>query len=257
MFDFLWRSDKCPVEETRRQWLDRSFAWLLNAFELDHIRNKKILVPHESTFPFQFVGDEENAYEVIDLIAPQMDLDPEDIDIEFYDEGPTEIATGGAFQPRMFLKQVEGVKYSAGHYLGKNDAGKYQLGIEKKHLKKPEQMVATLAHELAHVKLLGEERIKKNNESLTDMLTVVFGLGIFGANCAFQYRSSFDSWGYSKLGYLRQMDWGYILALLAHIREENTPDWINFLTLNVKHDFLQSERFIIKNREKIFSKPEV
>ena len=45
------------------------------------------------------------------------------------------------------------------------------------------------------------------------------------------------------------MDWGYALALFAYMREEKTPEWINFLTLNVKSDFKQSERFIDENRD--------
>jgi hypothetical protein len=136
-------------------------------------------------------------------------------------------------------------------FIGKKEDGKYHIGLESKYLNKPEQMIATLAHELAHIKLLGEERLKKNNETLTDLTTIIFGLGMFGANSAFQFRNSFDSWGYSRVGYLTQMDWGYALALLAFIKDEKSPDWSKFLTLNVRSDFEQSERFIDKNRNLI------
>jgi hypothetical protein len=101
-------------------------------------------------------------------------------------------------------------------------------------------MVATLAHEIAHIKLLGEGRINQNDERLTDLTTVVFGLGIFNANAAFQILRGVDSWGYSEQGYLTQMEWGYALALLAYLKEDRSPKWLQFLTPNVKGDFKRS-----------------
>ena len=251
MFGFFKKSDNCPIDESRRYYIEKCFVWLIHTFGSEFIKNKKVLTPQETDFPFKFVGDEENAYEVIDVIAPQMNIDPDLIEIEIYNESPNEIRTGGAFHSRIFLKQVADETYSAGLYWGKKEDGKYHIGLESKYLAKPEQMIATLAHELAHIKLLGEERLKKNNETLTDLTTIIFGLGIFGANSAFQFRNSFDSWGYSRVGYLTQMDWGYGLALLAFIKKEKSPDWSKFLTLNVKSDFEQSERFIDKNRNLI------
>jgi hypothetical protein len=258
MFGFFSRSSsssKCPVTEERRLVIDKSFNRLLRIFGADYVKSKTILLPREEDFPFEFVGDEENAYEILDVLAPQMDLNIDDIEIDFYTEAETEIKTGGAFHDRIFLQAAENADFSAGLYWGKQADGKYHIGLETKHLNNAQQVIATLAHELAHVKLLGEERIKKNDETLTDLATIVFGLGVFGANTAFQFRNSFDSWGYSRTGYLTQMDWGYALALFAYIREEKAPGWINFLTLNVKSDFRQSERFIRENEDIILKSP--
>jgi hypothetical protein len=47
-----------------------------------------------------------------------------------------------------------------------------------------------VAHELARVRLLGEQRINTDcgdQEQLTDLATVFFGLGIFTADAAFDY----------------------------------------------------------------------
>jgi hypothetical protein len=67
--------------------------------------------------------------------------------------------------------------------------------------------------------VLGENRIKINNEPLTDSTTVFFGLGLFNANEAFKTFKDFKSYGWSTQGYLSQTQWGYALALFAHIRE--------------------------------------
>lgn len=254
MFSFFNRKAKCPVEEERRQWIDKAFIWLVHEFGADFIKNVKVLTPNETDFPFKFVGDEENAYEVLDVIAPPLNINVDDIEIEFYTEAESEIETGGAYYTNYFLKQADGEEYSSGHYRGKLADGKYHIGFETKFLNNPEQMIATLAHELLHIKLLGEERIKKNDETLTDLATIIFGLGIFGANSAFQLKSTRKDWGCIQSGYLSQMDWGYALALFAFIRKEKTPEWINFLTLNVKSDFEHSEKFISEN-EAIILKP--
>src|SRR5258708_16168780 len=95
-----------------------------------------------------------------------------------------------------------------------------------------EGLIATIAHELAHIKLLGEERMSKNNEPLTDLTTIIFGLGIFGANSAATFQTGKFSWSHGRQGYLSQMDWGYALGVFAHIRGENFTDWSKYLTLN-------------------------
>lgn len=105
-------------------------------------------------------------------------------------------------------------------------------------------MVATLAHELSHIKLLGEERLLENDEQVTDLNTIIFGLGIFNANAAFASYQDFRSQGWRKLGYLTQMDWGYALALFAQLRGENDPDWTKHLCKNVKSDFAKSYRYL-------------
>ena len=56
----------------------------------------------------------------------------------------------------------------------------------------PMALVATIGHELGHERLAGEGRVagRADEEQLTDLLTVYFGLGVFNANAAFQYTSA-------------------------------------------------------------------
>ena len=116
----------------------------------------------------------------------------------------------------------------------------------------PENLVATLAHEFAHIKLLGENRIDNNDEYLTDLLTVVFGFGIFNANTAFREHKSHHSFGYNTSGYLKQPQWGYALALYIYFKEEDNPEWIKFLTPNIRSDIRRSLDFIYTNPDVIF-----
>jgi hypothetical protein len=102
-----------------------------------------------------------------------------------------------------------------------------------------------LAHELAHIKLLGEERLEQNDEQLTDLAAVAFGLGVFGANAAFSSYQDFTSFGWQQSGYLKQMDWGYVLALFARLRNEEDPEWAKHLCKNLQSDYTKSYRYLL------------
>jgi hypothetical protein len=241
--------DTCPVEEEKRLWLEKAIKWLVNSVGEETIKSKKTLTPSQEDFPIKFNGDQSTLIKTSDIIAVQMDIAPTDIFFDVYTEGLKEINMGAN---RIFMNTGEDDKQTAGLYWGKKEDGKYHVAINEDNLTQPEKLIATIAHEFSHIKLLGEGRIKKNNEPLTDLTTVVYGLGIFNANAAFHFKRDINSWGYSKLGYLSQMDWGYALALVSYIRGEKSPKWIKFLDRTVKSDFLQGERFIEKNEEIIF-----
>jgi len=246
--------DTCPIEESQRQWIDNALLWLLKAFGEENIIAKKMLTPSFEDFPIKFNGEHQTTIDTCNIIASQMDINPADISLDIYEEGREEISTGSPTGVRIFMQNDNAGKSTSGLYWGKQEDGKYHVALEEKNLSQPEKMIATLSHELSHIKLLGEGRIEKNNEPLTDLTTVVFGLGVFNANAAFQFRNNRDSWGYSKLGYLSQMEWGYALALLSHLKKEENPKWAEYLDRSVKADFKQSTRFILKNPDLLFQK---
>ncbi|MEO8769645.1 MAG: hypothetical protein ABI402_06160 [Ferruginibacter sp.] len=255
MFGLFSKKDpnRCPVTEENRLWIESSFSLLVDLFGKENIMNRAVLVPHHSHFPIQYNGEDKTAIDTLKILAKQMEVEFDDIALNFYHEGLTELATGSPLNgARIFLNSAPDDKNSAGLYFGKEEDGKYHIAMERRKLKQPENMVATLSHEIAHIKLLGETRIEDNDEKLTDFTTVIFGLGIFNANAAFQTFRTIDSSGWRKMGYLSQMEWGYALALFAHIRGEKTPDWIEWLSLNVKGDFKQGERFIENYPELLF-----
>lgn len=241
------KKDECPIPDQRREWLEYAFHWLVDTFGEETIRSRRVLLPHHSDFPIRYNGHRQTAHDTIDILARQMEIDREAIDLFFYDEGIREISTGGPFGNSLYTTgEGKGLKYSSGRYLGLEADGKYHIGLDEKNLAEPEHMVAVLAHELSHIKLLGEHRLEENNEQLTDLNTILFGLGIFNANAAFSTFQDFRSHGWQKLGYLTQMDWGYALGLFAALRGESDPDWATHLCKNVKSDFRKSLRYLTR-----------
>ena len=83
-----------------------------------------------------------------------MELDINEINVDTYDQNIQEIS--GDFGHRIWteIDKDSDEKLSAGLYFGKNDQGKYDIFIEKSNLSDGENLIATLAHEFSHIKIL-------------------------------------------------------------------------------------------------------
>lgn len=84
---------------------------------------------------------------------------------------------------------------AAGHF--QQDGGVPVVAFRRRQLRHPVALTATLAHELAHARLLTERRVdaaRKDHEQLTNLATVFFGLGVFTANAAFDFSKSQYGW---------------------------------------------------------------
>jgi len=226
----------CPVEEAERIWIERSFLSLLTLFGEENTLTRQVLLPVTKDFPIKYDGSERAAFETLKVVARQMEVPIDKIKLDFFDKQLQYITDGSP----------------GGFYYGKGENDKFEISVVRTLLNEPEDMVAVLAHETAHIKLLGEDRITENNEPLTDLTTIFFGLGVFNANAAFKTFADNKYWGWSQSGYLSQMAWGYALALFAYVRQEETPAWASHLCKNVKGDFIQGQNFIANNEEVVF-----
>ena len=242
----------CPLDQEMRLWMENSFLWLATQFGQDTILSKKVLEPTPQDFPFRYDGSQTSLIKTAEIVAAQMDVNLEEVNLQTYDENIK--AFDGEMGHRMFTEvdRDSKEKLAAGLYFEINKNGKYDIFIEQQNLSQPENLVATLAHEFAHIKILGEKRLDFNDELLTDLTTVVFGLGIFNANASFRFYQGFDSWGHNSVGYLKQQEWGYALALYAYYKEEKSPGWVKHLTKNIQSDYKKSECYIYANQDKVF-----
>lgn len=173
---------------------------------------------------------------MLERVCGDMGIAPETVELAFYvDDRPT-FAEG--------LSQG-----TAGTY--HEEDGKYYVSIEVGTPKDPLALVATLAHELGHVLLLGHGRISPDipdHEPLTDLLTVYCGFGVFTANSVIhethEYDAHFSRWSLGRRGYLSMDLYGYALARFAHARGEENPPWVKHLRPDVRAAFNKAFRFI-------------
>jgi hypothetical protein len=243
---------ECPIDTDTRLWMEQAFVWLVQEFGQDNLFKKPMLLPTTEHFPIPYDGSKESFVQTARIVAHQMEIDLEQINLDLYNESIQEIQSDYGFRMYTVPDENSEAQLTAGLYFGKNEGGKFDVFIEKNNLKDPEKLVATIAHEFAHIKLLGEKRVPFNDESLTDLTTVLFGIGIFNANCAFREIRNFDTRGHSTLGYLKQREWGYALALYAYFRQETSPAWKSHLTPNIRSDLKKSTAFIYANPDRIF-----
>lgn len=257
MFGLFSKKNKndCPIDMETRLWMENAFLWLATQFGHDNIATRPMLLPTPEHFPVRYDGSEESLTRTAAIIARQMELDISEINLYTYEQSLQEFNGGFGHGIWTQVDKDSGEEMAAGLYFDKNEQGKYEMFIEKRNLSDPENLVATVAHEFAHIKLLGEKRLDFNDEELTDLTPVVFGLGIFNANSSFKEHKTYDGYGHNSIGYLKQKEWGYALALYAYFREEENPDWIKYLTPNIKSDFKKSIDYINANTDKVFQEP--
>lgn len=154
--------------------MEDALIWLINQFGEEKILSTQTLTPTKDFFPTHFDGTDSHAISILSIVAQQMDVNPNGIKVEFYSEGTS--PSQQLYETSILLQQFEEDQYSAGQYLGKNNNGDFLIAIERGQLSEPDKLIATMAHEIAHIKILGENRLQENDEYLTDLTTVFFGL---------------------------------------------------------------------------------
>lgn len=228
---------ECPVAPRERHWIETSMAWFRDEFGVDGLR-KPIVLPTNEFFP-----DPHDIRALVTQLCGYADVDPATITIELYgDSAEDDLARAAGLTTRS-----RGV---AGHY--RRVGGRAVIGTDSTLGTTPDRLVATVAHELGHVRLLDEGRIdagRADHEPLTDLLTVYLGLGIFTANARFDYRQDDQRRTTSNLGYLTEPMFGYGLACHAWLRGEARPDWLRYVDTNPRTYAKRGLRYLAANAQ--------
>jgi hypothetical protein len=241
-------SPKCSVDEESKKWLESLFCWLLEEFGENVVKNTLVVLPDDEFFPHKFSAKREDIKILFDTVCEYMETVGDNFELYFYEDEHQKL------RHRTPFWDVSGSE-AAGlyHEIGEN---KYVVGLKLEQDINPENLIATMAHEIAHARLLGEKRIShedENNEYLADLTTVIFGMGIFNANSAFNFSQYTDTktqgWQASRQGYLSEEAFGYALAMFAYVRNEKSPSWAKFLKVGVKHHFTNSLKFLFKTKD--------
>ncbi|GAA2360692.1 hypothetical protein GCM10010170_055690 [Dactylosporangium salmoneum] len=227
-----------PVEQT---WIEHSLDWLLTEFGEQRLR-ATVLLPTEEHFPGAYEGTTGDVETLVYRLCRHMGVDPARIEVE---HGEPDHDPGLAAHVPLHTSW----QGAAGHF--RTRAGRAVLAIRTDLTARPMALVATVAHELGHVLLLGDGRIspaREDHEALTDLLTVFFGLGIFSANAAFDHRREVRG-GYAytsrtRLGYLTEPMYGYALARYAWLRDEPHPPWATHLDANPRAFLKRGLRYL-------------
>ncbi|HEX8630240.1 MAG TPA: hypothetical protein VF755_18945 [Catenuloplanes sp.] len=235
----MWFAAKCPVRPEEQQWIDVSMDWLVDSFGED-VLHRPVMLPTDEFFPGTYTGSRDDVRAVLGRVAAHMRVDTARVDLLF--ESPDEAQAALLSSLPAYQRSSTD---AAGHYRRRDGRG--VITVREDQARDPMALVATLAHELGHERLIGEGRHDggaKDHEPLTDLLTVVFGLGIFAANSAFDYRGDSGGWQTRRLGYLTEPMFGYALGRYAWLRGETSPGWARYLDTNPRAYQKRSLRFL-------------
>lgn len=223
---------KLPVTTEQQAWLDQSFQFLIELFGVAWLRGAPLVLPNREFFPREWEPTEDWALFAFDRVRELMHVPAGRAELIFLDDPVAELRKSG-----MYVKQE---RHAAGTYreIQTGDATPLaEIAIKYSLVNEPDQMVAVMAHEMAHVLLLGGGKIKRDldrMEPLTDLMTVFSGFGILNANTSHIHRSGPRGWSVSSGGYLTEREYAYSLALFAWARRETAPAWDKELTKNVR-----------------------
>jgi hypothetical protein len=246
MFGWLF-PPSCPCDPAAKAWVERRLRWLSEDFDDHAFNGRPIVLPTLEFFPDRYDGSRPTVQTLLERVCGYMDVVPDLVTLEF-------VADAG----KIWLVNDAGdyIPHAAGTY--EEGERQFIIRIDKSGLGDPMGLVGTMAHELAHVRLLGEGRLtgqEYDNELLTDLTVVFFGLGIFLANTPRNWASQYKRWPGTNLykpEYMTPPMFGYALAHLAWFRGEQKPNWARHLHWNAWPDFKQAIRFLFKVGESAY-----
>lgn len=102
-----------------------------------------------------------------------------------------------------------------------------EVSYNPSQVRRPEALIATFAHELAHYLIHSVETPtpggEEYEEHATDLVAVFMGFGVFLANSAFTFHQFTDvdshGWRTFAQGYLSESELTYCLAVFLHLKE--------------------------------------
>ena len=235
---------RAPIDERARLWIDQRLRWLGDEFGADRLIDSPIILPTPEYFPDPYDGSFASVETMFERVCGYMDVSPNIIDLR---------ASSDSNRPEMVNESGHALATAAGTY--GEGSSRFIIRLDRTQFDRPMELVGTMAHELAHVRTIGENRTNPDafdNELLTDLTAVFFGFGIFLANAPRHWHSQLSYWPGTQLRkpeYMTLPMYGYALAMIASIRFEEKPAWLKHLRRDARAEFRAAARYLGARRD--------
>jgi hypothetical protein len=240
---FGWFSPSCPVDNAAKNWIENRVEWLVEQFGIDQFARNVMILPIPEFFPDPFDESRESTRVLLDRVCQYLGVAATAVKLRFFSEAnrpPIVDANGYSTAPTAGLYRPGAV---------------HTIHLESGQLHDPMSLVGTMAHELAHARLLGEGRIEPevfDHELTTDLMTIFQGMGIFLANVPRHWDSGLSYWPGTKLKkpeYMTAPMFAYALGVWGWLHNVEKPAWLGHLHYNVRGECKQALRFLFKTEE--------
>jgi hypothetical protein len=249
MFNFWKKKNSRPITEEDSIWIENNLYWIHE--NVVNLRRHPTILPPDAFFDYSFSGQEKDAHFVLERLGELCGVDASKIRLTFYSQQPMDLGSG-------IITRLDEEKGAAGYYVQDDEESEIQIEIGQ--LKDPVSLIAVMAHELCHYVLIGLYEYghmdDQENEYLTDLLVIAYGLGIFQGNSSFS-RKTWDSssghsgWSIGKQGYLPKQVTAYAMAVIELYKGRFEQDWLHFLEKDFKKYFTRSVGYVFEHPQDI------
>lgn len=246
---------KSTISDDDEEWQLGAWAWLLDKLGgIEELRSRPTRYPKAGDFPCSFQSREAHVEGVFRRVCEMLRLERDDFELR-------------AAEPREMTVML--ARSVSGDDVPVDAAATYELDDNRQIItylsdfsSDIEQLVGIFAHELCHSILFAvPERPDdwgENEEFMTDLAVVFMGFGVFGGNGALKRRQvgSFATTGavslhIEGLGYLKQSEWAFALALRAHLTGEEVRAIRDYASPDLYAHFKKNHKYLTRNRAKI------
>lgn len=203
-------------------WCLETWAWFMrNLGGVDRLKSTRLVTPSREFFPPSDAKGHQRALHVFGCVKAMMGMEDWDCVLEPYNRREANAQVGEYW----FLRTR-----SAPNGTFQIKDGTVRIGYASDLVGKPADLVGALAHELCHYRLAAIQEPSpggpETHELDTDLAVAYSGLGVFGANRAFDFEQHGDAfgqgWRSQRNGYLSERTWAFGLGLFLALKEE--PD---------------------------------
>lgn len=235
---FWSNKNKLPITIEDKNWVDENVNWLKTELK-DDFYSLETITPTKKYFSRVFDGSRDDARYVLRVLKEIFKMQDKKVSLRFFNESSVKMSDGSLLTSPA---DIHG-KWNGASGTYQEWYGKIIISIEESQLKNPTSLIATMAHELSHYFLLGQNRIEENDELLTDLTAIVFGFGIFLGNSNFTFNQHVDGWSSQGQGYMPNRVIAYAMAKISLDRNEST-DYVQYLKKSTQKYFNQSLNYL-------------
>lgn len=226
----FFRSSELIISEEDAEWQHSTYRWLIAQFNSPERNSKRRLVlPTRDYFPDQCESPWDSVTKTFGRVIQYAGMEEQHCLLQPQETDPSPHVAQALL--------VQGAPQGPAGTFRLDDAGRPIITFNPALMNDPQGMVATFAHELAHLLLSSATEPPPggldNLEFATDLAAVFLGFGIFLANTSFRFNQfgggGVTGWKAQRQGYLTGGEILHALAIFTRLFESDSKEPEEFI----------------------------